>query len=386
MKRVKEAVGCLSICLLVSGCGETDTLAIADEKNLHLEVAYGEEFSYTPESLGISANDMEKISYNEIDLNALGTQKIIYQYNDQELTVEVTIVDKEPPVMSAQDITISEQELNAIDSYMQISAVDNYDGDISSSVTCDPIDVSSITAPTVLTRVCSVKDSSGNEAQTTVQINVEESSERIEVYASGVVNGLTVEPHIVENPDSITVMVNKFNALPDDYAPSDLVDIGGGYQLRQEAAVQYAAMKAQADADGIVLNVLSAYRTKSYQEGLFWNYVNIQGEEYAAVYSAVPRRSEHELGLAIDVGDNYYLDENLDHTATGIWLNENAAKYGFIMRYPEDKVLTTQYGFEAWHYRYVGAELAMKLKESNLTLEEYYQVESMEDGNSYRFY
>lgn len=392
MKRINNGFLILGMALLLGGCSSSGKLTIEDEANKDIEIVFGEAFNYDPKSLGIHAEKMDEIVYNTIDLNQLGKQQIEYVYEDEKLVVTVRIVDKKAPVLDIEEITIPFDELELWHDYLQVSAIDDYEGDLSQQVVCDELDVLSVSGPMDVSLACRVEDSSGNKSEGSLLIHVVESSEEntsgevIQVYESGIVNGLSVVPHIVEDPYSIYVMVNKFNALPDDFAPYDLVDIGGGYLLRQEAAVQYAAMKDQADREGIPLIVLSAYRTKNYQEGLFWNYVNNEGEEFAATFSAVPRRSEHELGLAIDVGDNYYLDENLDQSATGIWLNENAANYGFILRFPEDKVLTTQYGFEAWHYRYVGSELALKLKESNLTLEEFYQLEGSYDSNSYRFY
>ena len=94
------------------------------------------------------------------------------------------------------------------------------------------------------------------------------------------------------------------------------------------------------------------------------------------LYLDYPGRSEHQLGLAIDVsyttqGDR--LSEKVADSAIGKFIISDAYKYGFTLRYKKDKVAITNYGYEPWHIRYVGIDLATKLHDQNLTLEEYYK-------------
>lgn len=88
----------------------------------------------------------------------------------------------------------------------------------------------------------------------------------------------------------------------------------------------------------------------------------------------MPGTSEHETGLAADivaVGYGGSLDGSLEQTTESKWLYENAADYGFILRYPKDKTDITGTGFEPWHYRYVGVEDAQKIMDAGVCLEEY---------------
>ena len=83
---------------------------------------------------------------------------------------------------------------------------------------------------------------------------------------------------------------------------------GKNLQLRKEAAESWEQMMEAAKADGITLKAVSAYRTKDYQNGLFTRYTSQYGKEYTAQYSAYPRRSEHELGLALDISNTAGID------------------------------------------------------------------------------
>ena len=98
------------------------------------------------------------------------------------------------------------------------------------------------------------------------------------------------------------------------------------------------------------------------------------GVNKADTYSARPGFSEHHTGLAIDIDNIKTSYTDFDKTKEFIWMQENAYKYGFILRYPEDKVDITGYIYEPWHYRYVGVEAAKYIYENNMTLEEYYAL------------
>ncbi len=91
---------------------------------------------------------------------------------------------------------------------------------------------------------------------------------------------------------------------------------------------------------------------------------------------ALTGASEHHTGLAVDiVGKNHQgLDKSQASTKEAIWLNEHAAEYGFILRFPQDKVEITGISYESWHFRYVGEEAAKFMKENNLCLEEFVEL------------
>ena len=94
-------------------------------------------------------------------------------------------------------------------------------------------------------------------------------------------------------------------------------------------------------------------------------------EEYTEKYVAKASQSEHQTGLAADISSEsigYKLISAFEHTEEGRWLDKNAYKYGFILRYKKDRIEDTGYGFEPWHFRYVGKEIAKYIYENNLIL------------------
>lgn len=119
----------------------------------------------------------------------------------------------------------------------------------------------------------------------------------------------------------------------------------------------------------------SGYRSLEYQQQVFDYYVDRDGIDEAKKRVALVGTSEHHTGLAVDFALNVngeYLDELSGNEQELIWLADKAYKYGFILRYPKGKESITGYNYEPWHFRYVGSkEIALDLKNRNLTLEEY---------------
>lgn len=178
---------------------------------------------------------------------------------------------------------------------------------------------------------------------------------------------------LILDPNDIRVCVNKQNALSSDYEPQDLVQLNIRFlnadflaRLRNEAAINLEKMFKQAENEGIYLYGVSGYRSYSYQQEIY---------EPGNNYSAAPGMSEHQSGLSIDLSNESIgcnLIEEFGESPEGVWLKNNSYKYGFIIRYPKDKENVTGYPYEPWHIRYVGNELALKLTELNLTMEEYF--------------
>lgn len=184
------------------------------------------------------------------------------------------------------------------------------------------------------------------------------------------------------NPDSVKALVNKQYALPEDYAPEDLVTVEVPTvlenpeirQLREVASDALTDMFAAAEEEGIILHARSGYRSYQTQVQLYNSYVENHGEEAANRYSARPGESEHQTGLAMDVTSesaNFQLTEAFGSTPEGIWVEENAHEFGYIIRYPEGTEDITGYQYEPWHLRYFGEELAADIYETGLTYEEY---------------
>lgn len=184
--------------------------------------------------------------------------------------------------------------------------------------------------------------------------------------------------------DSITVLVNKDYGLPSDYVPNDLEipDIAfsfSGYHekklMREEASKALEAMFQDAEEAGLSLLGVSGYRSFERQQAIYDRNVERDGRRLADLYSARPGFSEHQTGLAMDISTpsiHNRLDETFAATPEGKWLADHASEYGFIIRYPKDKSEITGYAYEPWHVRYVGKELAGKLNDNGLSLEEYY--------------
>lgn len=182
------------------------------------------------------------------------------------------------------------------------------------------------------------------------------------------------------------LLVNKFNYLDRNYIPNNLELLDNSYAksgiyLVKEAKDNLERLISDAKNAGMNIRVISAYRSYSYQENLYNNYVKNDGVENADTYSARPGYSEHQTGLVVDVTRAFDDFNNFENTNEYTWMLENAHNYGFILRYPKDKENITTYSFEAWHYRYVGIELAKKIKASNLTFDEYY-VRYLESDNN----
>ena len=173
------------------------------------------------------------------------------------------------------------------------------------------------------------------------------------------------------------LLVNKFNYLDSNYIPENLELLDNSYSksgiyLVKEAKNNLEKLINDAKNDDMNIRVISAYRSYTYQENLYNNYVKNDGVENADTYSARPGYSEHQTGLVVDVTRAFDDFNNFENTDEYNWMLENAQDFGFILRYPKDKENITTYSFEAWHYRYIGVELAQKIKASNLTFDEYY--------------
>ncbi len=180
----------------------------------------------------------------------------------------------------------------------------------------------------------------------------------------------------VTNPDDLLVVVDKYNQLPSDYEPSNLVLIDSSYStgnnyIRSEAKIPFETLCSDAKKEGLYIKAMSTYRSYKAQDNIYNGYVNRNGRESADTYSARPGHSEHQTGLAIDVMNNTTSYTNFGSTKEYKWMMENAYKYGFTLSYPSDKVSITGYISEPWHYRYVGVEIATYLHQNNLTLGEY---------------
>ena len=189
-------------------------------------------------------------------------------------------------------------------------------------------------------------------------------------------------PVYIEDPSSVDVLLNKYTLVSSSYVP-DLIEMSkqyasSGERLRDDA---YQAFKDMTTAlrdsgtEGITgVYITSGYRSYESQESVYNRYLNNYGEEYADTYSARPGSSEHQLGLSFDVTATNKERQSFEETPEYAWLKDNCYKYGFIIRYPKESEAVTGYSFESWHYRYLGVELAIKVHNSGLSYDEYYEL------------
>ena len=160
------------------------------------------------------------------------------------------------------------------------------------------------------------------------------------------------------------VVVNKSFALPATFGPGD---------LDPTLVAAFDAMRAEADAAGHSLSILSGYRSHAHQTDNYTQRVAQVGQEVADRGMARPGHSEHQTGLAIDVNS---LSTSFGATPTGQWVAANAHRFGFVVRYPDGKEALTGFKYEPWHLRYLGVELATDLTATGQTLEERYGLPS----------
>lgn len=244
-----------------------------------------------------------------------------------------------------------------------------------------------------------VTSAASNSASQTsaADTNTNSSSDGIVI---GTEEDMTDNTNAAEEIDNAWAMflVNNQNPLPDNYDKKITVKkvYSNGdrdFEFDERAADYLIDMFAAAKKEGINLTVNSSYRTIEYQQYNFDRSVqqrvnNGMSYEEAVIDTekevAYPGKSEHNAGLSADIFSDEYVsfdDDGFKNTKAYAWLMENAADYGFILRYPEGKEAETGIIYEPWHYRFVGVYYAHKVQESGLCLEEYFEQNGWLDEN-----
>ena len=172
------------------------------------------------------------------------------------------------------------------------------------------------------------------------------------------------------------MVINKYNAIPDDIIVN--TKVCRGKEVYISIADDLEQMIKDARDQGVILWISSGYRDIGLQTKLFNRRVNKimeksiitreEAENLASESVAKPKTSEHNSGLAVDFNG---VEQNFSNTKEYKWLLENAHKYGFIERYQKKWQYYTGVIYEPWHFRYVGKELALNIKNSGLCLEKY---------------
>ncbi len=323
------------------------TLTLKGKEKVTIPVfdPYKEEGSYA-KAFGFTIPHVMK--KGKVDTKKIGTYPITYSFSflwfQRKKVRTIEVVDKESPVITLngeQEVTLSKGEDYQETGY---EVTDNYDKDlkekvkVNSNVLKDQVGSYEI--------LYEVEDSSHNKASVVRKVNVVEQVEKQE-KAGTYINGILI--------------VNKKYSLPANYNPG----------VDKTASLALSTLQQAAKKEGYSIPLISGFRSYNTQKRLYNNYVARDGEALANTYSAKPGQSEHQTGLAFDVGK---LDNNYGETKEGIWLKENAHRFGFIIRYLKGKEDITGYQYEPWHIRYVGESIANEIYQRQITLEEYLGV------------
>lgn len=307
----------------------------------------------------IKQSEGKILEYPKLNTKKLGKQKLTYKvkfsFGTQAVTHEVIIKDTKKPVIDLKQKEITIMRGDTFDPQENVEEVkDVVDGALSKATKLAPgsytvsSKVDADKSGTYEVEVIAL-DIHNNRSTKKYKVIVEEKSSNSSEYG----NENEVKPYYVNG----ILLVNKKHALPRTF---------GGYN--EEANQALAKLQAAASLEGYELPTLSAYRSYDYQAGLYNDYVARDGKEAADRYSAQPGKSEHQTGLAFDIGQ---LDDSFGDTPAGKWLAQHAHEYGFIIRYPKGKEHITGYMYEPWHVRYLGVDTATTVYRSGLTLEEY---------------
>jgi len=179
--------------------------------------------------------------------------------------------------------------------------------------------------------------------------------------------------------DPTLIVLDRTYALPAGYVPPDLVPAAGaglegtsGDKLVRSIAVDdLAAMRAAWEVAGLTIALESGYRSFASQAATFDSWVARLGYAAGLLRTARPGHSEHQLGTAIDVispGWSGRIGDWAAETGEGAWMAAHAWEYGFVMSYPTESTTDTCFGYESWHYRWIGREAAAAHRDSGLTL------------------
>ncbi len=309
------------------------------EKRIVLDVKQVkyEEYGYEAKLFNINLSDKVKMTGN-VDINTVGQYRLTYKFLNRKLERIIDVVDSESPKLKLKGDDRIILYLGEEYEELGYEVSDNYDIDLEVKIK-NNVDKDKVGVYEVLYKV---KDSSGNESSV---IRIAEVKEKKVITKQGVtyINGILI--------------VNKKYSLPSNYGGEDRVANSALKDLQRAAS-----------EEGYSLELISGYRSYSTQNAIYNNYIKRWGQEYTDTVSARPGHSEHQTGLAFDVGK---LNTNFGQTKEGIWLKENCYKYGFIIRYLKGKEEITGYAYEPWHIRYVGIDSATEIMLNNLTLEEY---------------
>lgn len=185
--------------------------------------------------------------------------------------------------------------------------------------------------------------------------------------------------YTIEDPSNLLILIKNGFSIPANYTPSDLRDVNIPYesevgQLRDEAATALENMYQDGLKEGYSIAIKSSYRSYDTQQTIYNEYFAMYDADYAASLVSIPGSSEHQCGLSVDLTSQSVMDGSygtFGETPDYNWVEQNAYKYGFILRFPENQGSKTGATNEPWHFRYVGKKAAKEIYEKGWVLEDY---------------
>lgn len=306
----------------------------------------------------------EKVNVkSNLDTKKVGSYKITYSIsylkNEKKVSRVIKVVDTKAPVITLNgDDKVSITKGNKYEE-KGVKVTDNYDTNLDEKIEITSnLDINKVGEYEITYKV---KDSNDNYSSITRIVVVKDIPKVISKVNSNSDNAssstfIDIKPTYING----ILLVNKKYGLPANF----------GGRIDPTALSNLHTLQSDAKAAGFDIPTLSAYRSYETQRVLYSNYYKRDGA-LADTYSARPGHSEHQTGLAFDVGS---IDNNYGDTDAGKWLAMNCMNYGFIIRYPSGKESITGYQYEPWHIRYVGVDVAKVIMASGITLEEYLGV------------
>jgi len=295
--------------------------------------------------------DLSSVKKDDSNLMAIGKHKIEVSYDINRNTfqekVVVSIVDHTNPVFTSYPESIDIYEKEDLDLSYLFNASDL--NDVTIKIDTSGVDFNQTGS---YQAVAYASDAYHNTSSQSFTINIK----ALDIKNISTCNPNIKEPTIIDG----IILVNKLHPLPCNYNPG----------LNKEAEKAFKQLKEEMIKQGFNIDdKVSAYRSFDYQVKTFKTWVQQDGIDKARTYSALPGYSEHQTGLAFDLF-NSETNNFIQNDPESKWLQENAHKYGFIVRFTKDDERLTGYTPEPWHIRYVG-DKALAIYESGLTLEEY---------------
>lgn len=173
------------------------------------------------------------------------------------------------------------------------------------------------------------------------------------------------------------MLVNRLYGLSKDYEPDDIIDVPSQYaytgvKISNSVMDNIVALIDAASDEGYTFVLADGYRSYSEQESIFERYKNAYGYSEADRIAARAGHSEYQTGISFTIVPLYKEYDKPKESLEYKWLSDNAYRYGFIFRFPEDKTDITGFEASTWRLRYVGSEAANIIKSENICFEEYY--------------